>query len=124
MFKPAHRSRTMVALVATLMLVLQTLATAWAGATPSAPLDIFGNPLCITGIDHSSGTTDGQATLPDCCTFGCCQVSPLFAGNGGGAALAVPFMVKARAPSLSRRTIHVAGPDHNPGNPRAPPATA
>ena len=114
-----------VALAAALMLVLQMAAAALALGQGTPPLDIFGNPLCITtGTDHTAPAKGEHPSLPECCTLGCSMFSSVLASPPAGVELAVEY----------RREIlvvfHPAGLDpstareHDPGSPRAPPLAA
>lgn len=110
---------------AVILLVLQTFLTAHgAGAAPAHPiLDAFGNPICITGTtDADSSSGDGHSGAPGCCTMGCAMsaAGPLPPVATAGEAMRPPL----QAP-ISRDVSETALRDHNdhdPGNPRAPPA--
>ena len=123
-------SRLMVALVAALVLLAQTFGTAHAsGAMPFGPmLDAFGNPLCLTNADGSSGVDrDRKGTalsFSDCCTLGCSTMSPVLPVPGGEAILSAPEPLAAAfgIPFGSDRIVTTPG--HEPGNPRAPPHPA
>lgn len=118
-----HRRGSAVALVAACVLALQTCLTAWAAAAMPL-LDAFGNPLCITSVDHD-GTSppSDHSSLPDCCTFGCSMASPLAAaGPGDGIGLLRPLS-SADVRFGRVEAFHIQGPDHDPGSPRAPPVT-
>lgn len=114
--------KNVVALVAAAVLVLQSLAIAQA-AHPVL-LDIFGNPICITGSDGSNHSVPGRGNHEngDCCLLGC--------GVAGAALPPAPAVVAAgwgdRMPALVVLTpaIVVPSPGHRPGNPRAPPLMA
>lgn len=117
-------ARLSVALVAALLLVLQTVAGAFAsGTVAAAPRDAYGNPLCIT-----SGIHDGQelpakpahGMLPGCCTLACGMAAVL-----GPVPVDVVGVVRLHA-ALLAPVAPVEGlpthpPEHSPGNPRAPP---
>ncbi len=130
MVKRKDSSRTFVALAAAFVIVLQSFATAWAsGSMPSgAMLDAFGNPLCVTSADQpsvalgDSGPSGDHSKMPNCCTLGCSMVSPLLvtpADDAGAWRLDT-----AEADLVTFAVIVVTFPDHDPGNPRAPPLTA
>lgn len=113
----------MPALVAALALVLQAFLTSWTmAAAPAAPrLDIFGNPLCITGPDGDA--PDGRSGLPGCCTPGCAPAAPSPAPPPAAAMPPHPW------PGIVLRlrpddAVRPRGPDDRPGNPRAPPTNA
>jgi hypothetical protein len=127
LFKLTQRSRTLVALAAACVFVLQTLVTAWAtGALPTTPrLDAFGNPLCITSGDHAStNPASDHSKLLNCCAFGCSTVSLALAAPSGGSAGILRPLVRSRVLSILHGTVHSKVPDYNPGSPRAPPLTA
>lgn len=126
-------SRTFVALAAAIVLVLQSFATAWAaGSTPSGTmLDAFGNPLCLTSADEPTVDLGGSSPagdpskMPNCCTLGCSMVSPLLAAPADDAGAWLPVRLDtAEADLVTFAVIVVTFPDHDPGNPRAPPLTA
>lgn len=133
MFKRTCTSRTFVALAAALVLVLQSFATAWAaGAMPAgAMLDAFGNPLCITSADQQTVDLDGSgpagdhSKVPNCCTLGCSMGSPVLATPADDAGTWLLLRLEAaEADFMVSATVSVAFPDHDPGNPRAPPLNA
>lgn len=71
---PSSNERRSLFVAATVAAVLlaQTLVLAWsAGAMPLGPMhDQFGNPLCITSVDHG-GPAQDHGKLPNCCVMGC-----------------------------------------------------
>lgn len=119
-----HKRATAVAFVAACVLVLQSLLGAWANSAMAATplLDAFGNPLCITSVDHDGKLPAGDhSKLPDCCAFGCSMVSSLLdAAPDTGLGLLRPLTSDDVRFDLVE-AFHVPGPDHHPGNPRAPP---
>ena len=119
-----HRRGLTVAFVAAGVLVLQFLFSAWATSAIAATplLDRFGNPLCITSIDHGGALPAGNhSNLPDCCAFGCSLTSPLLGtGPADPTGLFRPLSCADARFDLFR-AIHIEGPDHVPGSPRAPP---
>jgi hypothetical protein len=110
-----------IALVASVMLFLQGVVTAWsAGIMPLGPmLDAFGNPLCITSTDRSP-PSENHSSLPDCCTMGCASASPLVALPASDGHGAIPFFVTVFEPGVSEGPA-VSGLAHHQGQPRAPP---
>ena len=126
MHQARHRRGSTVAFIAALVLVLQSFLSAWAtGALAAAPmLDAFGNPLCITSVDHDDTTpANDHSKLPVCCTFGCNMAAPLLAAAPeDGIALLRP--IPADDVRFDRsEAFHIQGPGHVPGSPRAPPVT-
>jgi hypothetical protein len=124
-----HDCRTLLALAAAFVLLLQTFATAWAaGAMPAGPaLDAFGNPLCIAG--HATVPADGpvvpaHGTVADCCSFACGASGALASMPASGSAtlMVPPRAAGARAPAGFEAPAGASG--YEPGNPRAPPVTA
>lgn len=114
-----------VALAAALMLVLQTAAGALAIGQGTPPLDIFGNPLCITSDSgHTAPAKSDHPSLPECCTLGCNMTSAGSAMPPEGVALpaTAPFQMVVEFVSV-RRNPPVAA-KHDPGSPRAPPTAA
>lgn len=117
-----HDRRTIVAFAAACVLVLQTALAAWAaGAMPMPQLDAFGNPLCITSSDDG-GASPGHSTPSNCCEFGCVPAAlPLLAPERSAIALPELAVLGTSVPVL--REAPSAAPDHDPGSPRAPPAS-
>ncbi|MCO6389595.1 hypothetical protein GTW25_00935 [Aliihoeflea aestuarii] len=91
-----------------------------AAATPT--LDIFGNPLCITGT-HAPNGEDGRehSGLPHCCTPGCSMFAPFKSVDREGSAFTNPLALQAELSVPARVGIAALLEDHDPGNPRAPP---
>jgi hypothetical protein len=111
-----------VALVAALMLVLQTVAGAVALGQGTPPLDIFGNPLCITSASgHTAPAKSEHPALTACCTLGCNMVSPLAVMPPDGAGLLLGRLIETKTVFLALRPDAATAPEHDPGNPRAPP---
>ncbi|WP_395449267.1 hypothetical protein ACHMW7_05140 [Aminobacter sp. UC22_36] len=111
-----------VALAAALMLVLQTVAGALALGQGTPPLDIFGNPLCITSASgHTAPARSDHPSLPQCCTLGCNMVSVTTGSPPEGAGLPVVRPLEATIVFASPRLDPSITPEHDPGNPRAPP---
>ena len=116
-----------VAFVAAWMLIVQALVGAFAlGAMANADplLDAFGNPLCITSSDRSALSDEaGHTALPECCTAACGMFAPLTVEDRTPHSLDNPLPARTRA-SHTFDTVDLRPlADHNPGNPRAPPAT-
>ena len=123
-----HRRRIWdfrVALVAALMLVLQSAGSAFAlGANPAPQTDLFGNVLCVTvGGEHGIGSGDsGHAKIPDCCVAGCHMLGNLALAAPDAPSLDAPCAaILAAAHSLATDTPLTR--TYRPGNPRAPPAS-
>ncbi|AWI56641.1 hypothetical protein [Sinorhizobium fredii] len=118
-------SRQGLALVAVLMLVLQSVAAASAGPRPDLrQFDSVGNPLCITGANHSDTEHGGDRNRPpECCTPGCCMSPPLPATPSEGASLLAP-PPSSRTALTSHCGFLVRKSEHNPGSARAPPLAA
>ena len=121
-----HRQGSLTALVAALVLVLQSSLTLWAfAAVPADPmLDRWGNPLCITGMnqDGDNPATDHSGML-DCCTFGCGVSSASLAAPSGAGIALLPPPVRVDALWGARKAVDIQIADHDPGSPRAPPLT-
>ena len=127
MHQVRHRRGSAVAFVAACVLVLQSFLSAWAAsAMPATPtLDIFGNPLCITSVDHdASGQPGDQSAVQNCCAFGCASASPLPEPPGGEAGLLRPLLAHSGLRFHAGDEVRGDSPDHDPGSPRAPPLTA
>ncbi|MFU0503131.1 DUF2946 family protein [Pseudaminobacter sp. NGMCC 1.201702] len=117
-----------IALVATCMLVLQSVAGAFAlgAGTGSVPLDAFGNPLCLAGSDGSHTGNDGSehTKIPNCCALGCGLAASSFGTPPDAVSLPVERKVDLSAIVQASSRIHVSAHGYEPGNPRAPPLTA
>lgn len=127
MHQVRHTRRSAVAFIAALVLVLQSLLSAWAaGAMSATPmLDAFGNPLCITSVDQDGSTpASDHSKLPDCCTFCCHLALPLLAAEPVDCVGLLSPLSSTEVPFRLHKTTHIQSPDHNPGSPRAPPLTA
>jgi len=116
--------RTFVALLAALAVVLQVAAASFASGAMAAPqlLDVFGNPICLTD-GHGGPSGDHHPGMPDCCQFGCASSAAAVPVSSGEAALRRPlaFLHKDAGDGA---VVALSAPDHDPGNPRAPPLTA
>jgi len=111
-----------VALVAALMLVLQTVAGAVALGQGTPPLDIFGNPLCITSAGgHTAPAKSEHPALTACCTLGCNMVSALAVTPPEGPGLLLGRQLETSIVFIAPRPDASIAPKHDPGNPRAPP---
>lgn len=114
-----------VAFAAALMLVLQTATAALAIGQGTPPLDIFGNPLCITSAtDHTAPAKSDHPSLPECCTLGCNMVSAGSAMPPQGVAFAVTSNFQTAVQSVAARRDPPKAGKHDPGSPRAPPVAA
>lgn len=107
------------------MLVLQTAAGAMAIGQGQPPLDIFGNPLCITSAtEHTAPAKNDHPSLPECCTLGCNMFSSAAASPPMGVEVVVEL---PQGPVVQIHPVRRDPPDdakHDPGNPRAPPVVA
>lgn len=113
-----------VALVAAWLLVLQSVATAFAFADGPQPaqLDAFGNVICThDGAAELPAGDPHQQPTPPCCAFGCIMAGTVFSPPPTVFALArgiafetIAFAVPSPAPALFPR-------EHAAANPRAPP---
>jgi len=111
-----------VALVAALMLVLQTVAGAVALGQGTPPLDIFGNPLCITSASgHTAPAKSEHPALTECCTLGCNMVSVVVVTPPDGTGLLLGRQFETSIVFMALRPDASIAPEHDPGNPRAPP---
>lgn len=121
----AYRKDKTVALIATLVLLLQTVFMSWslAAAPHDTTLDAFGNPLCITGSDHGSAPADDPASEPARCTLGCVMSSMVLHAPAPDA-VAVRRDVEPDARIGSEHPLPHVRSTHRPGSPRAPPLTA
>lgn len=114
-----------VALAAALMLILQTAAASLALGQGTPPLDIFGNPLCITtSTEHTAPAKGEHPSLPECCTLGCSMFSSVLASPSTGIALLAEHRREAPVVFRAARLDPSTAPEYDPGNPRAPPLAA
>lgn len=127
MHRTAGNRRIGVALAAAIVLFLQGLFGAYANAAfvATAPLDAFGNPLCVTMPDETGlpGKHD-PAAMPGCCTLACQPAASLLPTEPAGEVLAVSGAWIAIGPLLPRALALPRHASHAPGNPRAPPLCA
>lgn len=114
-----------VALAAALMLILQTAVGAVALGQGTPPLDIFGNPLCITtATNHTAPAKSDHPSLPECCTLGCNMLSAALSTPPEGVALATALPAQTVVQFPATRLDPSRAPKYAPGNPRAPPLAA
>ncbi|MEO5324696.1 hypothetical protein PV773_15360 [Mesorhizobium sp. CC13] len=113
------------ALAVALIVMLKTTAGALTLGQGSPPLDMFGNPLCITSIaDHTAPAKSNHASLPQCCTLGCNMFATPMASPPDGAALPAGRLRDVAVVVQPARLAPPTAPDHDPGRPRAPPMAA
>jgi len=111
------------AFAAMLLMFVQSIAGTFSPEKSFVPLDIFGNPLCVTGAgDHGGGSKDhGGGT--GCCMLGCGSVQ--FAATAPGDAVALDLRPLSGSPVEPSWTGH--RPDqpraYGPGSARAPPSS-
>lgn len=124
-----HKQGSLTALVAAVVLVLQSSLAVWASAAAPAPaepmLDSWGNVLCITGMDQEDGNpANDHSGMLDCCTLGCGVSSAALAAPSDASIVLLRLPLGSNAP----RAVSVAPidllPDHDAGSPRAPPLMA
>ncbi len=115
-----RRLQAMLAQIAAVLFVVQSVLLQVAGASPAqAGLDIFGNPLCITGETEPGGEPGGGAHSGLCCLAACSGFAALSPGAPESPAL--HRFERARAPAAKKQGFVVRPSGHNPSNPRAPP---
>lgn len=122
-----HRWNDRVAILAAVMLFFQIVVGGFAlgsAAAASPTLDIFGNPLCITGVTHSQTGDDTRdhSGLPDCCTPGCSMFAPVTSPDRDRYALVNPLDLREALPVATHVAISIHADDHDPASPRAPPS--
>lgn len=117
-------ARPVVALAAVVVLLMQFMLPAWAGVHSAGPLlDIFGNPLCITGADgHSSAPAEDLPKQPDCCIHSCSAVAHAAIEPDTAHSLLVHPAVPLGFSGFVKTKTHIAPDEYNPGSPRAPPS--
>jgi len=121
-----HRRGSTVAFVVACVFVLQSFLSVWASTAMAATpmLDRFGNPLCITSVEHGdTSPASDHSNLPDCCTVGCCLSSLLFGTGAIERTGLLRLLSSAEVPFHLFQTFQIQSPDHAPGSPRAPPLT-
>lgn len=124
MNRPRRRWRMVAAFAAAYLLVLQSVAAAFAlGIGPgNAALDRFGNVICAQGFASEIPAGDQHRKhMPACCVLGCAVASSALG--------APPDLVSVDAGLLFQAVVfrpftpvHVTlERDRSPANPRAPP---
>ncbi|MBX3576194.1 MAG: hypothetical protein KF723_03210 [Rhizobiaceae bacterium] len=123
-------SRTTLALVAALVLVVQTTLALVGAATraDAMMLDAFGNPLCITSSDdgqlpEGSSPAGDHGTATNCCALGCVSGTAPLVPAADQIGLPRP-LVSARLALSVASEAPSPQVDHAPGSPRAPPLLA
>ncbi len=110
------------ALVAALLLLLQSSFGAFAFGTPSQ-LDAFGNVICThEGAVKLPGGDPHQQHMPACCSLGNCMVFSAHLTPPQAVALASIRIFEAVAFHLPAFQHLDFTRDRSPANPRAPPA--
>lgn len=117
-----RRDRT-IALAAMLILLAQAFFTAWttgAMASGAMPVDAWGNPLCVTSVEH--GASDGGTfQIPGCCAMACAMSAAMLAQPAGAERSIRADLTGIRLPLVASTPFIDTSRDHDPGSPRAPP---
>jgi hypothetical protein len=119
----------MVAFAVAMLMALQVALAplALAATASAAPVDAFGNPLCISHVEEqepASAPGKERARAPDCCTLACGMAASIVPTHR---AVLIPFDPLAQP---SQRIADRHGSDvpsvHDAltGHPRGPPAIA
>lgn len=117
----------MVAFAVAIVMALQLVLSPLALAAAAAPVDAFGNPLCITHTDAqepASAPGKERSFAPDCCTLACGMAAVFVPTHRS-----VPILFNPLA-QPSQRIVDRYGDtvpsvhDALPGHPRGPPAIA
>lgn len=119
--KQLRGSEGLFALVAAILLVLQSLANAQALPMGGSMLDAFGNPLCITSADGD----DASGGLPAdhvCCPLGCAAATPLPEGPLAPVFVAIVFEQATPAVAAEKLLPLPSHDEYDPGSPRGPPS--
>lgn len=105
-------------------LVLGSLALATA-ASNASPLDVFGNPLCITHTENSGDTGHKDNSKPmECCTQACSMFAPVLPPDAAGHFLSNRLQPLRETVRIERTIRPLERPETEPGSPRAPPLVA
>lgn len=127
MQRTGRNGRIGMALAAAVILFLQGLFGAYANAAflAAAPLDAFGNPLCVS-MPAENGKSGGHdpAAMLGCCTLACQAGASLLPSEPVGEALPAHGVWIAIGALLPRPLALARHAGHAPGNPRAPPLSA
>ena len=126
MRKAQHDKRSLTAILATLLFVVQMMISSWAmaGSVGQPMVDAFGNPLCVTDADGNPvSPSKDHGKLPACCAIGCSVFSASLLATPVEPAPASPVPSAEPAFVLPRAVDPLARLDHDPGSPRAPPVT-
>jgi hypothetical protein len=118
-----RRGTTWVAMLATLVLVVQALLSGMAASAAPATVDAFGNVICTS---HSSDPVDHDESghRPNCCIVGCTFAAALEPPASGALGIAVNRRVEFASALPRTDEARPVGRRGTPGNPRAPPFAA
>jgi hypothetical protein len=109
-----------IALVAAMLMLVQSVAGSFAATATHPKRDAFGNPLCITSTDN--GWPAGNPhTLPGCCILGCGASASALAVPPERGGLNVGFETAPLRFAPVFMEFFIASEDHDPGSPRGPP---
>ncbi|MHA6687906.1 DUF2946 family protein [Mesorhizobium sp. A556] len=124
MSKPRRRWRMVAAFAAAYLLVLQSVASAFAlGTGPTAAaLDSFGNVICThDGASELPAGDQHRKHMPACCMLGCAVASSALGAPPDLASIDAGLSFQAVV-FLPFTPAHVTVErDRSPANPRAPP---
>jgi hypothetical protein len=114
----------MVALVAALLLVLQSALGSVAMGGEPVQRDIFGNVICTDSRPGQNPAHDGGGHLPNCCLLGCASgIQGAADIPGEAAAIEAPQSHDAASFPVAHHPF-VFATQRRQGNPRAPPLAA
>ena len=85
-------------------------------------LDAFGNVICAPGSDERPADGDRHGA-PECCALGCALAAPVPVPAGDIVAIPVERPVSLAVSSGTPAERLPTTAEHDPGSPRAPPAT-
>jgi hypothetical protein len=120
-------SNMAVALVAAYLLVLQSMASAFAfgDAASLVQLDAFGNVICThDGAGTLPASDQHQQHMPPCCTFGCTMGSAVLAPPPLATKFSQAVVFETVIFTPLRPVLTISEPRYSPANPRAPPLDA
>lgn len=121
MTAPSRQAGLFEAIAIALILVVQTLGSAYATGAGAVPLDAFGNPLCITSGNHAAPTDGSHGGVQSCCALACTNVATLLVTpERGGAVEAPPRRLAATLSGVSSQAAPEP-PLAASARPRAPP---
>ncbi len=123
---PQQRRIGMVAFAVAVLMALQVALAPLAIAAAAAPLDAFGNPICLSHVEEqpASAPDRERALAPDCCTLACGMAAVFVPTHRAVAILFNPLARPSQRIPDAYGDIAPPAREALPGHPRGPPALA